>query len=118
MDVNQSDPLCRAGVFLHNGAETLVGPRGACPAEEHAIGKYVLATRDRGLQGPDAAIGIAPRLERGISLGPSGTVPIGWNQQIVNLGIARVVRRRFGEIQKIPVEIDIVLGHPADMEKP
>ena len=112
----QSDALRRGAVLLRDGAERLVRPCGLSAAEEHAVGKLVLAAGNRGLQGRQAAYR-RPSLQRGVGLGAAGAIPVGRNQQIMDFGVARVLRQRLGEILEIAVEIHIVLGHAADMGK-
>ena len=40
------------------------------------------------------------------------------DQKIVDFGVARVLGQGFREIPEVAVEIDIVLGHPANMGEP
>ena len=96
-------------------ARNVTRPCRPLPAEEKAIGIDVLAASDRGLVGLHAAVGVAPGRERRLCPGAAWAVPVGGNEEIMELGVARVLGERPGEIAEVAVQIDVALGHPADM---
>ena len=89
-----------------------MGPGRRVAAEEDPLGVAVLPTGHRLLQGA-RAVGLGVGVERRLGLGDHRVVPFLGADRLLQRGVALVDRVGGAVVDEVAVEVDVVLGHPA-----